>query len=192
MSLTTVAELRTALGVGTLYADAVLQEVCDAADNVLLPFIWNNNTFNIAHSNTTNTGTLYFDEVVTGTFYVGQTVVITGNGSKHNGSKTITEVGEYSITFAITGNNNTAAPYHPVNPFGTVAAETYLDPTAVPAIQEASLMISIDIWQSRQAPSSGGVSIDGYTPSPYRMGNTLLARVRGLLAPYLDPRSMVG
>ena len=192
MSLTTVAELRTALGVGTLYADATLQEVCDAADNVLLPFIWNNNTSNVAHSNTTNTGTLYFDEDVRYTFYVGQTVTITGNGSKHNGSKTITEVGEYSITYAITGNNNTAAPYHPVNPFGTVAAETYLDPSTVPAIQEASLMISIDIWQSRQAPSSGGVSIDGYTPSPYRMGNTLLARVRGLLAPYLDPRSMVG
>ena len=53
-------------------------------------------------------------------------------------------------------------------------------------------MIAIDIFQSRQAPSSGGVSIDGYTPSPYRMGNTLLARVRGLIAPYLDPRSMVG
>ena len=192
MSLTTVAELRTALGVGTLYADAVLQEVCDAADNVLLPFIWANTTFNSGHSNTTNTGTLYFDEIVNGTFYVGQTVVITGNGSKHNGNKTITEVGEYSITYAITGNNNTAAPYHPVNPFGTVTAETYLDPSTVPAIQEAALMISIDIWQSRQAPSSGGVSIDGYTPSPYRMGNTLLARVRGLLAPYLDPRSMVG
>ena len=192
MSLTTVAELRTALGVGTLYADAVLQEVCDAADNVLLPFIWANTTFNSGHSNTTNTGTLYFDEIVNETFYVGQTVVITGNGSKHNGSKTITVVGEYSITYAITGNNNTAASYHPVNPFGTVTAETYLDPSTVPAIQEAALMISIDIWQSRQAPSSGGVSIDGYTPSPYRMGNTLLARVRGLLAPYLDPRSMVG
>ena len=192
MSLTTVAELRTALGVGTLYADATLQEVCDAADNVLLPFIWNNNTSNVAHSNTATTGTLYFDENVQYTFYVGQTVTISGNGSKHNGSKTITEVGEYSITYAITGNNNTPAPYHPVNPFGTDAAETYLDPSTVPAIQEASLMISIDIWQSRQAPSSGGVSIDGYTPSPYRMGNTLMARVRGLLAPYLDPRSMVG
>ena len=192
MSLTTVAELRTALGVGTLYADATLQEVCDAADNVLLPFIWNNTTFNVGHSNTTNTGTLYFDEDVRYTFYVGQTVTITGNGSKHNGSKTITEVGEYSITYAITGNNNTAAPYHPVNPFGSVAAESYLDPSTIPAIQEASLMISIDIWQSRQAPSSGGVTVDGYAPSPYRMGNTLLARVRGLLAPYLDPRSMVG
>ena len=192
MSLTTVAELRSALGVGTLYNDATLQEVCDAADNVLLPFIWNNNTSNVAHSNTASTGTLYFDENVQYTFYVGQTVTITGNGSKHNGSKTITEVGEYSITYAITGNNNTPAPYHPVNPFGTVAAETYLDPSTVPAIQEASLMISIDIWQSRQAPSSGGVSIDGYTPSPYRMGNTLMARIRGMLAPYLDPRSMVG
>ena len=192
MSLTTVAELRTALGVGTLYADATLQEVCDAADNVLLPFIWSNTTSITGHSNTTNTGTSYFDEDVRSTFYVGQTVVISGSGSKHNGSKTITEVGEYSITYAISGNNNTATVYHPVNPFGIVTAETYLDPSTVPAIQEAALMISIDIWQSRQAPSSGGVSIDGYTPSPYRMGNTLLARVRGLLAPYLDPRSMVG
>ena len=191
MSLCTVAELRTALGVGTLYADSTLQEVCDAADNVLLPFIWANTTFNVGHSNTTNTGTLYFDENVQSTFYVGQTVVISGNGSKHNGSKTLTGVGEYSITYAITGNNNVAAPYHPVAPFGTVTADTYLDPSTIPAIQEASLMISIDIWQSRQAPSSGGVSIDGYTPSPYRMGNTLMARVRGLLAPYLDPNSMV-
>jgi hypothetical protein len=192
MSLTTVTELKTALGVGSLYSDATLQEVADAADNVLLPFIWSNTTSNIAHSNTTNTGTLYFEQSVTDVFYVGQTVVISGNGSKHNGSKTITIVGDKYITYAITGNNNTAQPYHPVNPFGTVAAETYLDPAAVPAIQEASLMICVDIWQSRQAPSGGSVSIDGYTPSPYRMGNTLLARVRGLIAPYLDPRSMVG
>jgi hypothetical protein len=192
MSLTTVAELRTALGVGTLYADATLQEVCDAADNVLLPFIWANTTPIVGHSNTATTGTSYFDEIVNKTFYVGETVVISGSGSKHNGSKTITEVGEYSITYAITGNNNTPTVFHPVNPFGMVAAETYLDPSTVPAIQEAALMISIDIWQSRQAPSSGGVSIDGYTPSPYRMGNTLMARIRGMLAPYLDPRSMVG
>jgi hypothetical protein len=169
-----------------------LQEVCEAADNVLLPFIWANTSFGIAHSNEASTGTTYFDENVQKTFYVGQTVTISGMGSKHNGSKTITAVGEYSITYAISGNNNTVTPYHPVNPYGIVAADTYLDPSTVPAIQEAALMISIDIWQSRQAPSSGGVSIDGYTPSPYRMGNTLMARVRGLLAPYLDPRSMVG
>jgi hypothetical protein len=192
MALTTVSELRAALGVGTLYSDATLQSVCDASDNVLLPFIWNNNSFNVAHSNTATTGTLYFDENVQETFYIGQTLVISGNGSKHNGSKTVTAVGEDSITYAITGNNNTPAPYHPVNPLGTVAAETYLDPSTIPSIQEASLMVSIAIWQARQAPSGQGMSVDGFTPSPFTMSNTLLARVRGLLAPYLDPRSMVG
>ena len=192
MSITTVETLRTTLGVGTLYSDAVLQEVCDASDDVLIPFIWSNKTFNIAHSNTTNTGTLYFEEDVREVFYVGQTVTISGNAAKHNGNKTITEVGENTITYAITGNNNTAAPRHPVNPYGTVAAHTYLDPAATPAIQEASLMVSVAIWQARQAPSGQGMSVDGFTPSPFTMSNTLVARVRGLLANFLDPRSLVG
>ena len=192
MSYTTVAELRTALGVGTLYADATLQSVCDAADNVLIPFLWTNSTPVIGHSNTTNTGTSYFQDNVQDVFYVGQVLNITGCGSKHNGNKTLTGVGEYSVTYAITGNNNVAAPYHPIQPYGSAAADTYVDYSTVPAIQEASLMISIDIWQSRQAPSSGGVTVDGYAPSPYRMGNTLMGRVRGLLAPYLAPGSMVG
>ena len=192
MSLVTVAELKSALGVGSLYPDATLQEVCDAADNALLPFIWANTTFNVGHSNTATTGTLYFEDVVIDKFYVGQAVVISGNGSKHNGSKTITVVDAYSITYAITGNSNTPAPYHPVNPFGVVAADTYLDPAAVPAIQTAALMVAESIWQSRQANSGSGMAPDGSIGSFYAMSNQLIARVRGLLAPYLDPRSMVG
>jgi hypothetical protein len=192
MSLTTVAELRSALGVGTLYTDATLQSVCDASDNVLLPFIWSNTLSIIGHSNTANTGTSYFEDSLVDVLYVGETVVITGAGSKHNGSKTITAVSDYSITYAITGNNNAVTPRHPINPYGLLSAQTYLDPSTVPAIQEASLMISIAIWQARQAPSGQGMSVDGFSPSPFTMSNTLLARVRGLLAPYLDPRSMVG
>lgn len=192
MSLCTVAELRSALGVGSLYPDATLQQVCDASDAVLLPMLWVNKYYNIGHSNEASTGTLYFQEEVTEIFYVGQTVTITGNGSKHNGSKTITAVGTYSITYAITGNNNTPAPYHPVQPLGTVAADTYVDWTTDSAVQEAALMIAVDIWQARQVPASGGVAVDGYSPSPYRMGNSLMARVRGLIAHALDPNSMVG
>jgi hypothetical protein len=191
MSLCTVAELRSALGVGSLYADATLQQTCDAADAVILPMLWNNYSFNVAHSNTTDTGTLYFETTTKDVFYVGQTVVVSGNGSKHNGSKTITGVGAYSITYAITGNNNTAKPYHPVNPLGQVAADTYVDWSQDSAVQEAALMISVDIWQARQTTSSGGVSPD-FQPSPYKLGNTLLARVRGLLAHALSPDSMVG
>jgi hypothetical protein len=192
MSVTTVAELRTALGIGTLYTDAVLQSVCDASDDVMLPFLWTNTTPIIAHSNTTNTGTSYFQDNVASVFYVGQVLNITGAGSKHNGNKTLTAVSDYSVTYAITGNNNVAAPYHPINPYGTAAADTYVDYTTIPAIQEASLMISVAIWQARQAPTGQGVSIDGFAPSPYTMSNQLMARVRGLLAPYLSPNSMVG
>ena len=191
MSYTTVAELRTALGVGSLYNDATLQEVCDAADNVLIPFLWTNDNFNVGHSNTTTEGTLYFDELVTGTYYVGQSVTVTKNGSPFNGTKTITGVGEYSITYAVTGSP-TATEYHPVVPYGVVSGVTQNTYSSIPAVKEASLMISIAIWQARQAPSGQGMTVDGYAPSPFTMSNTLIARVRGLLAPYLDPRSMVG
>jgi hypothetical protein len=192
MSYTTVAELRSALGVGTLYSDATLQSVTDAADNVLIPFLWSNTTPIIGHSNTANTGTSYFDTVVDEVFYVGQSLVITGCGSKHNGNKTLTSVSGKEVTYAITGNNNAVTPFHPINPYGTAAADTYVDYSTIPAVQEASLMISIAIWQARQAPSGQAMSVDGFTPSPFTMSNTLMARVRGLLAPFLDPRSMVG
>ena len=191
MSLTTVAELRSTLGVGTLYPDATLQEVCDATDAVLLPMLWTNNYFNTAHSNTATTGTLYFEDRVEKVFYVGQTVVITGNGSKHNGSKTLTGVGDYSITYAITGNNNTPAVEHPVQPFGTVTADTYVDWSTDAAIQNAALMISVEIWQARTATLSGSNAVD-FQPSPYRMSAQLLAKVRGLIAHALSPSSMVG
>ena len=191
MSLTTVSELRSTLGVGTLYPDATLQEVCDASDAVLLPMLWTNSMNNSGHSNTASTGTLYFEDYVTDFFYVGQTVTITGNGSKHNGSKTLTEVGEKSISYAITGNNNTPAPYHPVQPYGTVSAETYVDWTADAAVQNAALMIAVEIWQARTATLSGSNLVD-YQPSPYRMSAQLLAKVRGLIAHALAPTSMVG
>ena len=192
MSITTVAELRTALGVGTLYADAVLQSVCDAADDVLLPFLWTNVLPVSGHSNNGTAGILYFDDYVQDVFYVGQTVTITGCGSNYNGSKTINGVGEKSIDVTTTHAANVVKTYHPVYPYGQVAATTYTDYSTKPAVQEASLMISVAIWQALQAPTGQGVSIDGYAPSPYTMSNQLMARVRGLLAPYLSPNSMVG
>ena len=191
MSICTTTELATALGSGTLYTEADLQLVCDATDNILVPMLWNNTTYNVGHSNTTTTGTLYFEDTVVDTFYVGQTVTITGNGSKHNGSKTITGVGEYTITYNITGNNNTAAPYHPVNPFGSVAAESYVTYATIPAIREAALYIAVDIWIGRQQSVMGGMAVDG-VPISYRPGALLLAKVRSLIAPYLAPGSMVG
>jgi hypothetical protein len=191
MSTTTVAELKAALGVGSLYADATIQEVCDAADEALLPFLWKNENYNIAHSNTTTEGTLYFEEVVTGTYYVGQSVTITKNGTPFNGTKTITGVGDYSITFAVTGSP-TATEYHPCVPFGIVSGVTQNTYATIPAVREASLMVCVSIWTARQTNSGNGMQPDGSMGSMYTMSSQLVARVRGLLSPYLDPRSMVG
>jgi hypothetical protein len=191
MSTTTVAELKLALGVGSLYSDATIQEVADAADDALLPFLWKNENYNVGHSNTTTDGTLYFNELVNKTYYVGQSVTITKNGTPFNGTKTITAVGDYTITYAVTGTP-TASEYHPVVPFGVVSGITQNTYGTIPAVREASLMICVAIWQARQAPSGQGMTVDGYAPSPFTMSNTLIARVLGLIAPYLDPRSMVG
>ena len=189
MALTTVAELRSALGVGSLYPDATLQEVCDASDAVLLPMLWANTEFAIGHSNVGTVGTMYFDKNIEQIYYVGQSVVITNAGSHFNGTKTITGVS--NRIFTVTTNHVTDTPYHPFNPYANVAASTYVDWSEDKAVQQAALMISVDIWQARQVSSTGGVSPD-FTPSPYRMGNTLLARVRGLIAHALSPNSMVG
>jgi hypothetical protein len=89
MALTTVAELRSTLGVGTLYPDATLQEVCDATDAVLLPMLWTNSQIVVSHSSIVGEGTLYFNQKLENVFYVGQTVTIAGCGSSFNGSKVL-------------------------------------------------------------------------------------------------------
>jgi hypothetical protein len=189
MALTTVAELRSTLGVGTLYSDATLQSVADASDAVLLPMLWAPKWFTVAHGNIVGTGTLYFNDSVLDTFYVGQSVTIANSGSSYNGTKVITAVGKYSISVAT--NHTTAQAYHPILPYGSVSTTTYTDWTLDEAVQNAALMIAVEIWQARTSTLTGSNSVD-FQPSPYRMSAQLLAKVRGLIAHALDPRSMVG
>ena len=187
MSLCTVAELKSVLGVGSLYPDATIQEVCDASDAVLLPMLWANTQYPVAHGNTGTTGTLYFDVPVD--FYVGQSVTIANCGTKYNGTKSITAVTPYSFSVTTTHTSDTVR--HSITPYGIVTADSYIDWTADMAIQNAALMIAVEIWQARTATLSGSNSVD-FQPSPYRMSAQLLAKVRGLIAHALDPRSMVG
>lgn len=189
MALTTVAELRATLGVGTLYTDATLQEVCDAADEVLLPMLATNTYFAIAHKNVGTVGTLYFSENIKDIFWVGQSVNIADGGSHFNGNKSVTRVGDLEID--VTTSHVSDEPKHPYRPYATITITANADWADDKAIQQAALMIAVDIWQARQVSATGGTSPD-FTPSPYRMGNSLLARVRGLIAHALDSRSMVG
>jgi hypothetical protein len=88
-------------------------------------------------------------------------------------------------------NHAAIKPVHPIAPFGKVTATNYTDWTTDTAVQQAALMISVEIWQARTATLSGSNAVD-FQPSPYRMSAQLLAKIRGLVSHALDPRSMVG
>ena len=57
--------------------------------------------------------------------------------------------------------------------------------------EAAILAISVEIFQARTA---AGGSIEGidFAVTPYRLSKNLLAKVTGLLGPYLDVETMVG
>jgi hypothetical protein len=186
----TIAELRSVLGIGSLYNDSVVDEVCQSAQDIVFSYLWNNDSFNVAHSADDYKRTLYFDDMVKDKFYVGQAIVVTGNDDLFNGTFSIEAVGENSITYT-SDEGGRLRPYHLVLPYGKVAAQDDVDYATISAIREASLMVAVDIWQSRQASNSTTLTAD-FQPSPWRMSASLIAKVRGLLAPYLSPNSLVG
>ena len=212
----TVAELRSNLGIGTLYDDAVVETVCQTAEDLIKKQLWYNN-FPVVGAGLYS-GICYVTVATSGSFVAGQAVTITGVGTNYNGSHTVSGTYPWSpgsasfpyfTWFPFNGMNYprgysliqftapSGAPdenYHLITPYGKVAGPAYgesADYASTPAIREAAMQIAVDVWQARQSNNAGGISPD-FTPSPYRMGSSLMARVRGLLAPYLNPRGMVG
>lgn len=183
----TVAQLRLNLGIGTLYTDALLENVCQASEDIIKEKLWFNRYNIIAHENELTVGILYTDREHD--IYVGQTVKIEGAGQKFNGNKVVTAIDKFSFT--VTTTHTDSAPKHNNYPYGSVFLTQYVDYEDVPAVKEAAMMIAVDIFQARQMSSTGGISPD-FQPSPYRMGNSLTSRVRGLLADYLAPGGLVG
>jgi len=183
----TEAELRANLSLGSLYSSATVEEVCQAGQNIITDYLWKNQAFNSAHSHIVGFGSLYFD--TPHDFFVGQVVTVSGNGNTFNGSKTITAVDTYSITFAT--SHSTVEPIHPTSPYGTVAATDYVAYGSVPEVKLATLMVCTEIWQAKQA-ANGGALDPNFQPSPFKMGSTLIAKVRGLLANHLAPNGLIG
>lgn len=188
----TMAELRVLLGIQniTLYTDATVEEVAQAAEDICKKYLWFDQYYASSQKLVSGVAYLYFDNP-TG-LYVGQTVVITNAGSKYNGSKTITAMpSKYEITYTVSGQS-TDEPLHSIKPPALVSATTHIDYATTPAIREATATLATVIWQSRSAPGATTVTVDGFIQNPYALGNTLIAKVRGLLAPYQNPNSMIG
>ena len=190
-SYVTVAQLRSNLGIGTLYSDSVVENVCQAAENLIKEKLWFNEQTVYALSAEGTTGRIYLASNVS-QFVVGDVVTVENVRQHFNGTQTITKVynnGDNYIEFV--NAQIVTREYHTIAPFGRVFGATSIDYETLPQVKEAAMMIAVDIWQARQMSATGGISPD-FQPSPYRMGNTLMARVRGLLADYLHPGGLVG
>jgi len=194
----TTAELKANLGIGSLYADSIVENVCQTAEDLINQFLWFDSYPVVGAAIYNNVGMVLISAPIS--YVTGQT--ITGTYPYTNGSVVLPYFincpfnyfqfprGYSMIQFNLTHADDN---YHQIVPYGKALGVDTKETSyaTTPAVREAAMNLAVDIWQSRQQSSIGGVSPD-FSPSPYRMGNTLMARVRGLLAPYMSPRSMVG
>ena len=213
-SYVTVAELRANLGIGTLYSDSTIEEVCQSAQDQINSFLWFDTAPIVGTALVSNVATVMIANP--GIFTVGETVTIAGAGATFNGSYTITGTIPFStgtanilpafnmqlnyyqfpqgysfIQYAKTASNQN---FRRVLPYGvaTGADTKTAEYAATASVREAAMILAVDIYQARQVSQTGGVGLDGFSPSPYRMGNSMIGKIRGLLAPYINPNSMVG
>jgi len=186
MALIAISELKAVLGIGNIYADSIVQEVSDAAENIVLSLLTKNQWAVVAHERTNLVNTITTDRPHD--VYVGQSVVISNSGANFDGTKTITKVTEYTMSFTGTGSDY---PKHGVIPYGTVRATQYIDFDTIPECRQAALAIASDIWITRTG-TLGQQGVDFQSPAPYRLGRSLFTRVSGLLGKWMDTRGMVG
>ena len=212
--MVTMAELRSNLGIGSLYSDATVEECCQSAEDLIQGYLWHNDAPVVGSSISNNVATLVLANP--GIFVTGQSITVSNCGATYNGTYTLTgsfpgttvpaSIGTaFCSTYAFSSYPNgysiiqyakTASDdnFHFIKPYGRALgpehkAQAY---TATPAIREAAMIVAVDIWQARQVSQTGGVGMDGVSASPYRMGYQLVNRVRGLIQPYSSPNSLVG
>ena len=210
----TEQELRDNLGIGDLYPDSVIEECCQSAQDLLNQFLWFASAPVVGTTLVNNVATVMIANPAI--FSTGQSITLSGCGSTFNGTFTITgtvpwTAGTTNLIPSLTWNRtlwnwpngysfiqfsktNANVNFSRVLPYGSaVGADTKTNSYATtPAVRQAAMILAVDIFQARQVSQTGGVSIDGFSPSPYRMGNSMIGKIRGLIAGYTNPGAMVG
>ena len=210
----TTAELRSNLGIGTLYSDATVEEVCQTSEDLINQYLWFNTAPVVGTALQDNVATLMLANP--NAFVATQSIVVSGCGATFNGTHTITgtippstgttslipvfmyQYGQvnYPSGYSFVQYAKTAANqnFHKVLPYGVATGPDHKTQAyaSTPAIREAAMILATQIWQARQTQQTGSVGMDGISASPYKMGYQLINLVRGLIQPYAAPASLVG
>jgi len=210
----TEAELRANLGIENLYSSDIVETCCQTAQDILNQFLWFDSAPVVGVTLQNNVATVMVANPAI--FSTGQSVTLSGCGSTFNGTYTITgtmpwSAGTVNQIPSLVWNPNsfnwpngysfiqfakTAADvnFKRVLPYGAAVGEDTKTQSyaSTPAVREAAMILAVDVFQARQVSQTGGVTIDGFSPSPYRMGNSMIGKIRGLISGFMNPNSMVG
>ena len=190
-AIITVASLRTVLGVSvSLYSDAYLESIIDSAEQVILPLLTANEVAVAEVYLTANVA--YYVTQRPHYFVAGQSVVASGIvPATFNGTITVTDAITDPYIFSATLVNadiliRGVIPAGRAYLSGADAATLY---ASTDAVEQAVTIVSVEIFQSVVAPGGQIEGVD-FSPSPFRMGRSLMNRVIGLLSPYIDVETM--
>jgi len=189
-AIVTASQLRSILGVSvSLYSDAQLDSFIDSAEQTILPLLTQYQS-SVTFANVDN-AVIYFTTIRPNYFVPGQSVIVTGAGT-YNGTYTVTDdrIEPYTFTAATAAADRTyPLPFIPsalATLSGSSAAQLY---ASTPPIENAILVVSVEIFQSITAPGNQVMS-DTFQPAPFVLGRSLQNRVIGLLGPFIDVETM--
>ena len=190
MSIVTPTQLRAVLQVSSsLYSDAYLQKVIDTSELTILPLLVSYSSAVTNRRIKSNVATLTTN--TPHNYIVGSSAVVASVDATFNGTYTVTAVdGEYEFSYAKT---NADINFNAVIPHGTTYLSGFNAETiyaADPAVYEAIIVISVEVFQSINAAGGQIEGVD-FQPTPYRMGRSLLNRVIGILGKSLDTGAML-
>ena len=191
MALITLSELKAVLGIGDIYADAIVQAVADSAENIILSYLIFDDVAIKSVSLSGNVATFYCYE---NTFVAGQALTVSKCGAPFDGSRTVVDsfngaYGEHYFTAAITNADIIRRDIIPTGRAVLTSQAALYDTT--PEVREAALAVACDIWITRTG-TLGQQVLDFQSPAPYRLGRSMLTRVSGLLGKHLDTRGYLG
>jgi hypothetical protein len=186
MAIISISELKAVLEIGNIYSDEIVQQVADAASDIVLSYLDFNRSNINAVELTDNVATYYTAEPHD--FVVGSALTLTNCVHPFNGAKTVTEHRANYFKAAVTHADVVATPLRPYGQAALTSQAALYDDAA--NVREACLALAVDIWLTRQG-TMGQQGVD-FAPAPYRLGRSMLQRVMGLLGKDVDTNSLVG
>lgn len=185
MALITLSELKDVLAIGNIYADSLVQECADSAENIILSYLTFNRVAVQAVKLTSNLATFY---AANNTFVTGQVLTVSKCGAPFDGSRTVVGSGHNYFTVTITNADIILRELRPVGSALLTSQAALYDTT--PEVREAAMAVACDIWLTRMGTTAQQGA--DFAPAPYKLGRSMFTRVSGLLGKHLDVKIYCG